>query len=231
MRKLFVGSLVFVFLLVVWNLYLEYDTKRFIQGLPQPRETETQHQVGTPQVRTVTPAETDKTATAALENADEPILSETPKDFTREIYETKANTVFDAEVPDIESETDNSELSPELEALFTAYDPIYQELRKVTKVLSPLIDRHIRGSHRKRDILSEALPSSVDGPERQALYAELQEIQAWKKNVREETEVLQDEKERLHQERSTLLAEYGISSWQEFNRHHGDTYTAWRSNR
>ncbi|MDE0015682.1 MAG: hypothetical protein OXU51_05810 [Candidatus Poribacteria bacterium] len=227
MRKLIVGSVVFVILLGTWKLYLDYDTKRFVHRLPTPPVPK-QHQDGTPKTDAVTPKErVNKTATEALENAYEPSLSETSEDFTR-LVETEADAVFDAETPEIEPETDNSGLSPELETFFSEYYPIDQEMFEVSKELNPLLRSHITSSHRITEIISEELASAPDETTKQTLYDEFDKIHVWQKSVTPRLIELQNEQQRLSNERSAIFAKYDISSWEDFKNLYGEAYNAWK---
>ena len=226
MRKLILGGIVFVIALVAWKLYLDYDTKQFIQSLPKP-PVPTQSLDTTPERATTTPinTETDVPPVEVLEDAPDTSAT-TPAELTG-ISTTDATfeDVFVEQAP----EPDDTGFSPELEALFSAYYPLHQKLGEVSKVLNPILDRHHFGSNRIREILFDELSASADGPERQALYAEIDEIHAWKESVKQETFELQDERQQLSNERSTLLAEYGILSWREFHEIHGDTYNTWKA--
>ncbi len=224
MRKWMIGGIVLVIVMGAWVLYLAYDTKRFIQSLPEPPTNEKQ-----PSVR-ITPLKTAVDDTA-VERTEERI-SETPTTETMEKPLTTTSGTFLDEVSIEELQgADDTGLSPELELLFTAYHSLTQEYRAVNKVLNPLLDRHHLASNRRADILLDELPASVDGPERRALENEFYEIGAWKKSVKEQTIELQEERRQIAEERSILLAEYGIADWREFLQRHGETYDAWKATR
>ena len=230
MRKLIVGGIVYVAVLVAWWLYLEYDTKQFRESLPRPPVSSTVSEQQTPaapmSVEYLTAGKNENVS----ENAEAP-TAPIATDDTLSRVGAAADTVFEGEPIHTLPEPVDTGLSPELEALFTAYEARDREFEEVGRVLNRLLYRHVKATLRMIELGSEALPDSIDGPERKALYAELEELVAWKQSVNKEIFELQDESNRLIQERSTVLAEYGISSWQEFERRHGETYTAWRSNR
>ncbi|MYA71233.1 hypothetical protein F4009_16845 [Candidatus Poribacteria bacterium] len=230
MRKLIFGGIVFVLAMVVWKLYLDYETRQFIQNLPKLPESELQQLDSIPGTVKTTPltTEPDDTEVELLND----LVSDTSASATMEIASTTAtDLISEFENGFIEEgpAPDNTGLSPELKTLFSEYYPLHQELVEVSKVLTPMLERHRLGSRRIRDILLNELPGSTDGPERQALHAEIDEIHAWKNKVKRITMELQNKREQLYDESSILFAKYGISSWQEFNRIHGDAYNAWKS--
>lgn len=230
MRKLLFGCIVFVFALVVWKLYLDYETEQFIQNLPKLPESELQQLDSTRGAVTTTPLTIEPDDTA-VELTNDPV-SDTSASATMEITSTTAaDLVFEFEDEFIEepSAPNNTRLSPELKTLFSEYYPLHQELVEVSKVLTPMLEKHRLGSRRIRDILLNKLPGSTDGPERQALHAEIDEIHAWKNRVKGITMKLQNRREQLYDESSILLAKYGISSWREFTRIHGETYETWKA--
>ncbi len=228
MRKLVVGSVVFVIALVAWMLYIDYDTKRFIQGLPKPPVPEPQHLDGTPQADAVTPKEgVDKTAPEALENVYESSLSETSEDFTR-LIETEADTVFDAEVPETEPESDNSGLSPELEMLFSAYHTIYQQGFEIAMELNPLIYRDTSYNRRAVELFS-ALNGEDDERTQKALGDELDTIKAWRKEFTPRIKELCKARAQVYEQQSTLFAQYELTNYLDFWRLYGETYKKWET--
>lgn len=227
MRKLIVGSIVFVILLVTWKLYLDYDTKRFVRGLPTPPAPK-QHQDGTPKTDAVTPKErVDKTATEALESAYEPALSETSEDFTQ-LVETEADTVFDAEAPEIESESDNSRLSPELETLFSAYHTLYQQGFEIAMELNPLVSRDISYNRQALELFS-ALNGEDDELTQKALSDELDAIKVWREEFTPRIAELSKEREQLGEQQSTLFTQYGVTDYPDFWRRYSETYKKWKT--
>lgn len=228
MRKLIVGSIVFVILFIVWTLYLDYDTERFIQGLPKPQGTGAQHQDGTPQTSAVTPKQrVDKTAAEALENADEPVLSETSEDFTRWI-KTETDTIFDAEAPDIKPETDNSGLSPELETLFSEYYPLYKQRYEIAMQLNPLIYRDT-SSNRQVVELFGALNGEDNEGIQKTLDDELDTTIAWKKRNGPRIRELSEARSQLDEQISNLLTPYGLTNSLEFWDLYSETFKTWQT--
>ncbi len=225
MRKLILGGIVFVLMLVGWVLFLEREKRQFEESLPKlPAPTQHVNKV---------PTHAEKPENLAPDEPEVEVLEdihETPAAVPEKIRDTETtDSVFEDEIVEQIQEPEAAGLSPELEALFSEYAPLQEAISEVSKVLGPLIDRHHWGSDRIRDILLRELPVSADGPERQALHAEIDEIHAWKESVKEQTFELQDERQRLSNELSALLAKYGISSWREFHHIHGDTYNAWKA--
>ena len=227
MRKLVVGSIVFVILFVTWKLYLDYDTKRFVRGLPTPPAPK-QHQDSTPKTDPVTPKEReDKTATEALESAYEPALSETSEDF-KQLVETEADTVFDTEALEIDPEVDNSGLSPELETLFSAYHTLYQQGFEIAMELNPLISRDISYNRQALELFS-ALNGEDDELTQKALGDELDAIKAWRKEFHPTIKALCEARTQVSEQRLTLLAQYGMTSYDDFMRYYDETYENWKT--
>ncbi|MYK44520.1 MAG: hypothetical protein F4039_10625 [Gammaproteobacteria bacterium] len=227
MRKLIFGGIVFVLAMVVWKLYLDYETKQFIQNLPRLPESELR-QVDSP----LEPVPTTSLNTES--NAVMADMSEDTSDTSVIIITEIANTpvtdsVFENTSLEQLPEPDETRFPSELEKLFSAYYPIHEEVTEISKVLRPLLDQHLLGSRRIREILLNDLPASVDGPKRQALYAEMTEIEAWNDEVEPTIFELHDKRTLLSNERSTLLATYGISSYHEFDKLHGNAYEVWKT--
>ena len=227
MRKLIIGGIVLVIAMVVWVLYLEYDIKRFRETLPKLPENRSALE----QQPQAAPASVEYTDREESVNSHEDVHV-TGSIVTDETLpaqmETGTDAILEGEPVDTFQETGDTGLSPELEVLFTAYYPLEREWRKVHTTYYQLTFRDIEISNRIIEISSEDLPISVDGPEREALYAELEELSAEQKSLGKEIFALQDEQKLLYQDLSTLLGEYGFSSLREFEDHYGDTYTAWR---
>lgn len=84
-------------------------------------------------------------------------------------------------------------------------------------------------TQRIREILSEDLPNASDDAARQVLYDECDELRAWQAEVDPTIYEMQDERTRISEKRAGLLAEYGFSSWNEFEDTYQGTYSAWAS--
>ncbi len=226
MRKLLFGGTVFVLALVVWKLYLNYETKQFIQNLPKLPESELQQLDSTLEPVTTMSLNTESDEFMAD-------TSEDPSDTSASIIGEVANTpitdsVFEDTSIEQLPEPDDTRLPSELEGLFLAYYPVHEELTEISKVLSPLLDQHLLGNRRIREILLHDLPDSVDGPERQTLHAEIAEIEVWNDEVEPTIFELQEKRTRLYNERSALLATYGISSYHDFDKLYGNAYEVWK---
>ena len=227
MRKLLFGGIVFVLAMVVWKLYLHYETKQFIQNLPKLPKSELWQLDSTLEPVPTTPLNTE---------SNEPMadISEDTSDTSAIIIAEGTNTpvtnlVFEDISVEQLPEPDETRLPSELEKLFLAYYPVHEEVTEISKVLRPLLDQHLLGSRRIREILLNDLPASVDGPERQAFYAEMAEIEAWNDEVEPTIFELHEKRTLLSNERSTLLATYGISSYHEFDKLHGNAYEVWKT--
>jgi len=227
-RRLILGGIVLMLAMIAWTLYLEYDKRQFIQSLPKLPQTHHHQPAGATERLTPLPENREE---QTVQQAPENVLDAAPaapEDFT-DLAEGEADTVFEDVFEGSMPEVDDTSLSPELETLFSQYYALTQQVVEVGKVLSPLLDTDVLATQRIREILSDALPNAPDDAARQVLYDEFDELRAWQEEVEPTIYELQDERTRISEERAALLAEYGFSSWYEFEETYQDTYSAWAS--
>lgn len=227
MRKLFVGGIVFVLTLVMWKLYLDYETKQFIQKLSQP-PSQVQQLDGTTKVTTVTSGEeVNNTVHEPLESAPRLSATETSADSERPI-QTDTAAIFEVGSLSPGQEPDEIGLSPAVETLFSEFAALYEESLVVGKVFAPLTDQTVAASRRQTEI-GQKLSATTDNAKIRALYAESEEISAWFKEIKPTYIELRDELRRIQDARDTLLEEYGFASEEEFRDNHWEAYKAWRA--
>lgn len=229
MRKLIIGSLAVSISLIAWMIYMHYDTNRFIQSVSRSAlSTGVQPLDSVVKESTVIQgnriSRSDSEEQVSLSSSAE--LSETEYNKSSE---TGSNVVPTGNPMEIPQETTDTKLSPELEILFTEYRNLYEQSLEVSRVFSPLMTQHITATHRMRKIFLEELVAATDETTKQALYDELNEIKAWKEEVKPQTIALQEERQRISEERSNLLEAAGFSSREEFMNVHRDTYINWIS--
>ena len=227
MRKLIVGSIASLIVLIAWMLYLHYDAKRFMLNLATPlRTTEVQPLDSVSKESTVIPSNRE-TRSDSDEWVGLPSSSQASDSI--ESSETESNVVSEEDPLKTPQEPEDTKFSPELETLFSEYNNLHQQSIEVSKEFSPLMTRHITATHRIRKIVLEELGAATDKAAKQALYDELKEIQTWKEEVKPRTMALQDERQRLSEARLNLLKAAGFSSVEEFMNMHQETYITWVS--
>jgi len=226
-RRLILGGIVLMLAMIAWTLYLEYDKRQFIQSLPKLPQTRHQPDGATERLAPLPENREEQTVQQAPENVLDAVPA-APEDFT-DLAEGEADTVFEEAFVEPLQASEATGLSPELEALFSAYDVLYTESVEVSKVLSPLLDTDVLATQRIREILSDALPNAPDDAARQVLYDEFDELRAWQEEVEPTIYELQDQCTQVYEERLTLLAEHGFSSEEEFLDTHEETYKAWKA--
>ena len=225
MRNLILLSIIVVLALVGFHIYLEIRTKRFIESLPRlaPEEVRQTFDSAPGTVRTsVNEAEQIEPGEAiadALESSAE-LKESTAEDYghTHKLEMASPSTV---------QNTEENKLSLEMEALFEAFHSLDKESRPVVEELEILKMEHKSGTIRMMEI-ADAL-SGVDGTTREALYEELEVVGASQTERGPRVFGLQDEAQRLFEERNILLREYGFSSRDDFFSTHREAYRAWQA--
>ena len=225
MRKFFFISIAFVFLMIGFSIYVRYDTKQFIDNLPQlppqvydlPQPPALRNEIGLEPPR---PAEVVEDSQASSSDA---------SDSSGGFVEDNVNTREEAYsiVEDL-AEQEENQLSAVLEEIFFRYYVLDEERRAIVKVLEPMHEEHIAIIDRHHEI-SHALSSGPASETQQALNKEREVLLAKEQELQPRIFEVQDEKERVVEKLESLVQEYGFSSWEEFREMFKEDYKAWRT--
>ena len=229
MRKLFVGGIVFVLILLAWKLYLDYETNQFIEKLPQPLSQGQQLDGTTKVIQVTSGVDVNNTTYGPLESTPRLSAMKTFADSELPI-QTDTATIFEVESLNPGQELDDIGLFLEVETLFSEFAALYEKSLVVGKVFAPLTDQTVAASRRQTEIGQE-LSATTDNAKIRALYAESEEISAWFKEIKPTYIELRDELRRIQDARDNLLKKYGFSSEEEFRDSHWEAYKAWRDAR
>ena len=223
MRKLVFG-IIFLGALITWVLYLHYDTKRFIQNLPQVPASRQEWQEIPARVTT---------AFIKLEPGD-PVMDvwektpEIPANSPTNPTGTAARPpVFEDLFVEQVPEPDDTEFSPELEICFSVIRTLEKERLAVLTVVDQMRQENVSIMFRQQEI-SRELSNSPDSATEKALYKERTALLEREKELSPRIFELQDEYNNIKADRSAFLEQYDISSWQEFKEIHGDAYKTWK---
>ncbi len=118
-----------------------------------------------------------------------------------------------------------TQLPPELEALFKAFHSLNEKSQPVFEELDTLKMEHKSGTLRIME-LSGALNGPHDEATRKALYKELEAVIASQTERGPRIFALQDEVQRLNEEIKAFFDKYGIPSWKAFFETYPE-YKAW----
>ena len=229
MRKFFFICIAFVFVMIGFSIYVIYDTKQFIDNLPQPP----------PQALPQADESPQKPALRNEVGLDPPLPAEVVED--RLVSPSEASYSSDGFAEDnvrthgeafsiVEelAEQDKNQISSELEELFIQYYVLDEKRRSIVKILEPMHEEHVAIIDRHHEI-SHALGSGPDPETQQALNKEREVLLAKEQELQPRIFEVQDEKERVVEKLESLVQEYGFLSWEEFRGMHKEDYKAWRT--
>ena len=236
MRILFVVGIVSVVVLTAWLFILSHDMKRFERELavgpePQQGSKNGSNKAFVQNENTHEPlenAETSIQSTESLESVTSPNNTNTDKGDTAS--GVVPITASEAVPMDTQQKSTDTQLSPKLKKLFTAYLSIDKEMTTYnTEQLLPLQNQCFSSEERKKEIINALLSGVPDQATTDALYKELDGIKAWRDENLQSMFDLQDKVKQIEEKGSALLKEYGYSSFDEFWNTHGKTYETWES--
>lgn len=227
MRNWIVLGIVFVFIMVGFLIYLEIDTRRFIENLPQP-PPDVQQRGSISDLRSVSPSGDRKEQTELVEIVEDISLSPSDRqdssgDFVEDDVDTRLGN---SDGSDPWAEHDENQVSSELEELFLRYRVLDEKRRAVVKVLEPMHEEHVSIIDRHHEI-SHALSLGQDAATQQALNEERATLLAREKVLQPRIFEVQRKKEVVIEALESLVWEYGFSSWKEFRATYQADYKAW----
>ncbi len=225
MRKWFFICSGFVFVMIAFSVYVIYDTKQFIDNLPQlpPQGNDSSQQ---PTLRNEVELEPHPPAEVVEDSLSSPSdASDSAEGFMEDNVTTREDAFLIVE--DLAEPYEN-QLSVELEELFFKYYVLDEERRAIVKVLEPMHEEHVAIIDRHHEI-SHALSSGPDPETQQALNKEREALLAREQELQPRIFEVQYEKERIVEQLESLVQEYGFSSWEEFRGMYKEDYKTWRT--
>ena len=232
MKGLFVTGIVYIFVLIAWLFYLNYDMAQFkrdlliVSELPEQNEKTLGHADGSVVERisdhssdTHAPVK-ESTRDVAESEKIETLTSQRVSDATTDSQGALMTTVPEASV---------SGLTLELEKIFIDYKPLYDSLVEVAKQHGSLDIERYRAENRISQIRSE-LSDTRNGRRRQELYYEKQELTQWLEDSFPAYEAGEADLERLMTAENEFFTARGFSSEAEFWQTHEVTFVGWIDN-
>ena len=227
MRKLIFAGIITILAVIGWISYLRYDTKKFIEELPQ--EPPPKQQVnGTKKDSSETLVDgVGETTQARQENTSALPSKEKPKDGAQP-DEIGAGTGSDVDALDPEQTPLDTGISPELKKVFTEIRPLYKQMKEIVGEIGTGNNQISKITQRQLEILSEVDSINDDEIERELL-------EEYNASIKLEQEIgqavirLQDELKPFVTELRRILSENGFQSQLEFEKAHIKTYETWES--
>lgn len=180
MRKLIVAGIITVLAMIGWISYLKYDTHRFIKELPsisseqQPKDTMKDPSVPVPDSITESTTGNEKGSAGTSEDVAHP-------DKLRSNTVTGGNVLESGQTSDgtkLSPESDETKLSPEIVALYTDFQPLYDEYVKVGLECMQVSTKMHEIARREKEI-TEKLNATSDPETKQELRVERKQLQTW----------------------------------------------------
>ena len=141
MRKLIIVGTISVVAMIAWIGYLKYDTQQFIKELPELPSSE-QQSGGIPgevdSLRDVDEATTPSTITD-VKNENDPSAAPPHTVQTDDSVISTGTTNSEEGVVTQTLEDNSAELTPEIKTLFVRYKNLFDQYRKVSRELQPLM--------------------------------------------------------------------------------------------
>lgn len=223
MRKLIYTGVVTVFIVIVFTIYVKYDTKRFVQELSLETPPKQRTNSIAKDATEVSVDEVTKTEQTGLEN--------TPKETLEPVEQSNdVNADTGSKVTDLNSEqtTEEPRISPELKRVFSKYHNLYKKSEELSLVLGPLIMRSVELSQRLT-VIGQELSAAKDEATRRKILAEWDAIDKWSEEEGPRIFKLQDEARKFASERLRIINEYGFETEKDFLRAHRNDYETWVS--
>ncbi|MDE0314718.1 MAG: hypothetical protein OXM61_07450 [Candidatus Poribacteria bacterium] len=225
MRKLILIGIIGLMVLIVWIIYLRYDTNRFIQKL-SPSSIPKQQINSMTKDAVETPATDGQENEVAGQESTQAYSQEgTPEGITQTI-ETKPNIEGKVDVLQPDQISKDTELSPEVVALYSEFSVLYDEYVRVSKEYIPLMKQFKKSTDRYSNIGQEIGAAAGNTKKIDALYAEYDDLVKWLEVNTPIYQRLQTEVYSFSGEMGNFLKSRGFSSRDEFD---WKAYFAWRS--
>jgi len=228
MRRLIYTGVITAIMVIVFIIYVKYDTKKFVQELSL--ETLPEQQVNSTEKDTseASMEGVDKTERIGQKNTSMVTLKDVSqsKDSDTETG-SKVDDLDPGQTPEI------TEISPELKKVFSNYHNLYKKSEELSLVLGPLITQSVELSQRLT-VIGQELSAAKDEATRRKVQSEWDAIDKWMAEEGPRTFKLQfklqDEASQLASERLRIINAYGFATEKDFLRAHRNDYETWVSN-
>jgi hypothetical protein len=230
MRKLILAGIISVLVVIAFISYLKYDTQRFMKELsstphaPSPPEQQVKD---TAKDALVTPTGSIKESTTEHEKASLLSSEGLPAGTSEDVAHPNrllSNTEKGGDVLESGQTPADTELSPEVVALYTDLQPLYDEYTIVGLEYMQVMTKMHESVERKKEITQEL--NATSNPEtEQALRIERKQLQTWIDANYSTYRELRDETDRRVDAMETFLNSRGYSSRDDFD---WKTFFTWR---
>ncbi len=237
MRKLAFAAIITVLAFIALIIYVEYDTRRYIESLPKAPPTI--QQVGSTATDSSENPSDGVTETEQMidKNRSTSSLEGTPENTTS-LTESPMGSTGDALELDHVSggpspsqalmDIPNTGISPVLEEVFMEIRPFFQQVDAIGMELGRLQDKLMARSERQQEILKE-VNATTDKRKKGELLEEFNTSAKLNGELGKIVMKLQEEIKLPSGEVERILNEYGFPSGNHFFREHLKTYEIWAS--
>ena len=217
MRKLIIAGIISVVAMIAWISYLKYDTKRFIEQLSLSSQGEKQQLNDTVANSTVKDTEVTmqdngaNTKQSQLENTSTTLL-EGESEFGEQPLDAAPNVKTQHDVLDSDPTLSTHRLSPEMLAIYSELNVLYNQYVRVTKEFIPL-SKQLAENTKLYNNYGQEYQSAFGNIEKvDELEAEFDDLVAWLKENTPIYQRLLDETYSLSEKMETILKSRGFTS-------------------
>ncbi len=225
MRKLIIIGILSVVAMIVWIGYLKYDTQRFIKELPSTLDassSQEQQAKNTVKEDTAAPPDSIIESTTGDEKASQLPTEGGPAETSEDGKhpDRRSNTETGGDVLESGGTPADTKLSPEIVALYTDLQPIYDEYAMAGWEYMQVMTKMHASANRKKEIIQE----QTSNPE---TAQELRQLQTWINENYSSYKELSDEADRRADALQTLIESRGFSyrhfDWKAFFKWRGQS--------
>ncbi len=230
MRKLIISTFIMIIVMIVWISYQKYDTKRFIEELPLSSHDEKQQLNDT--VANSTVKDTDVTLVDNLANtkhsqheSSSTSLSEGESEDGGQPLNTVPDVGTKSDILDPDPTLITPKVSPEMQAMYSEFNVIYDQYVKVSKEYIPLSKQMSKNTTLYNNYGQQYQSANGNIEKMDELAAEYDDLVKWLQVNTPIYRRLQTEVYSLNEEIKNFLKSKGYSSRNAFNY---EAYFAWR---
>ena len=231
MRKLILVGIISVLVVIVFISYLKYDTQRFrkeLFSMPNTSSLLEQEAKNGTEDALVNPTDSIIESTTGDEKASPLPTEDLPAGTSEDVAHPnrlRSNTEKVVDVLESGQTPADIELSPEVVALYTDLQPLYDEYTKVGWEYMQVMTKMHETAKRKEGI-TEELNATSDPETERALRVELKELETWIDANYSIYQALRDETDRRNDAMQTLVESRGFSyrpfDWNAFFKWRGE---------
>lgn len=227
MRKLIITGIITVLSVLTWTCYIQYDTKKFIEELPQEPPTK-QHVDGNKKDSRDTLRDGDIETTQTKHENTSIFSSEKKQEDSAQPNESGADTGREVDASVLGQTPSDNGISPELIKVFKEIQPIYKEMEEIVSKIAPL-NRQMQKTRVLKQAIWSELETVKDPDEGKKLSEELESLTQLEQEAGSKMLKLQGKLIPSENKLKRILSEYGFRSQREFETNHIETYKTWVS--